>query len=60
MAHTEGTAEFKKFKTAMRRILSVSKEELLRREAEYQKQSLANPNRRGPKPKKKAAKQKRT
>ena len=35
----------------VRKVLSVSHEEIMRREAEYRLQSIANPNRRGPKPK---------
>ena len=35
----------------VRKVLSVPHEEILRREAEYKRQSAANPNRRGPKPK---------
>lgn len=45
------TESFTRFEKALRGILSVSKEELLRREAEYKKQSDANPNKRGPKQK---------
>jgi hypothetical protein len=37
------------------RVLSVSREEMLRREADYRKQVDANPNRRGPKRKIKAS-----
>ena len=33
-----GKTEFERFDNAMRRVLNVSKEELLRREAEYQKE----------------------
>lgn len=47
----EGTQAFTRFTKAMRQILSVSKEELTRREEDYRKRSLANPNRRGPKKK---------
>jgi len=32
-----------------RKVLSVPREEIVRREAEYKHQSAANPNRRGPK-----------
>jgi hypothetical protein len=39
------------FDAGMRRILSISKAEMLRREAEYKKASNANPNKRGPKKK---------
>lgn len=47
----EGPEALANFRAAMTKIMTVSKDELLRREAEYRKQSLANPNRRGPKPK---------
>ncbi len=33
----------------VRKVLSVPREEIVRREEEYKRQSLANPNRRGPK-----------
>jgi hypothetical protein len=45
----EGPTTEKRFTNAMRKILAVPREEILRREAEYKKQSLINPNRRGPK-----------
>lgn len=35
----------------VRKVLSVSHEEVMGREAEYKRQSAANPNRRGPKKK---------
>ena len=38
----------------VRKVLSVSHEEIVRREAEYKRQSALNPRRRGPKPKVKA------
>jgi hypothetical protein len=38
---------------AMKHILAVPHTEIQRRETEYQKQAALNPNRRGPKPKKK-------
>ena len=47
----EGQEATARFDGTMRKLLSVSHEEMQRREAEYRKQSLANPNRRGPKPK---------
>lgn len=47
----EGKEAFKRFDITMGKLLSVSHDELQRREAEYQKESKANPNRRGPKPK---------
>jgi len=46
-----GPEAWAKFQSVMRRIITVPREEMQRREAEYRKQSLANPNRRGPKPK---------
>ena len=47
----EGPEAFTRFDTLVRKVLSVPHEEIMRREAEYKKQSLENPNRRGPKPK---------
>jgi hypothetical protein len=47
----EGKEAFQRFDSAMGTILSVSHDELKRREREYQKQAKANPNRRGPKKK---------
>lgn len=52
--NAELTPDWQRFTSGMHKILSVSKTEILRREAEYKKQSLANPNRRGPKLKQKA------
>jgi hypothetical protein len=46
----EQSAEFKNFDNTVRQVLSVSKEELQRREAEY-KASNADKPKRGPKPK---------
>jgi hypothetical protein len=40
-----------RFDSAVRKILAVPREEILRREAERKKESALNPNRRGPKPK---------
>jgi hypothetical protein len=47
----EGTEAFKRFDEGVRQILSVPRSTLVRRERTYKKKSLANPNRRGPKPK---------
>jgi len=47
----EGTEAAMRFDTLVRKVLSVPHNEIMRREAEYKRQSLANPNRRGPKPK---------
>jgi hypothetical protein len=43
------STEYNAFTNAVERIMSVSKEEILRREAEYKKQSDRNPHKRGPK-----------
>jgi hypothetical protein len=47
----EGPKAEQRFVGAMKKILSVSREEMARREAAYQIQSNLNPKRRGPKPK---------
>jgi hypothetical protein len=44
------SAEYQKFDDLVGNLMSVSHEEMQRREAEYRKQVEANPNRRGPKP----------
>lgn len=38
-----------RFDALVRKVLSVPREEIIRREAEYKRQSAMNPNRRGPK-----------
>jgi hypothetical protein len=38
-----------RFDAIVRKVLSVPHEEIMRREAEYRRQSALNPNRRGPK-----------
>jgi hypothetical protein len=43
------STEFARFSSLVSQVLSVPKTEILRREAEYQKQSALNPKRRGPK-----------
>lgn len=43
------SAEYERFTSAVERIMSVSKAEILRREAEYHKQADLNPRKRGPK-----------
>jgi len=43
------SAEYRKFTNLVDHLLTVSHEEMQRREAEYRKQVDANPNRRGPK-----------
>lgn len=43
-----------RFDAALRKILSVPHSVILEREAEYRRKSALNPNRRGPKPKRKS------
>lgn len=47
--------QFERFDAAMRKILSVPHSEIVRREQEYKRRAALNPNRRGPKPKRKPA-----
>jgi hypothetical protein len=47
----EGPEAFRRFDEGMTKILSVPRSTLVRRERAYRKKALANPNRRGPKPK---------
>jgi hypothetical protein len=47
----EGPEAAKRFDMLVRKVLAVPHEEIVKREAEYKRQSLANPKRRGPKPK---------
>ena len=49
------SAEYNTFTEVVDRVLSVSREEMQRREAEYRKRSDANPKKRGPKRKVKPA-----
>lgn len=51
----EGPEARKRFDALVRKVLSVPHEEIMRREAEYKRQSALNPHRRGPKPKNKPA-----
>jgi hypothetical protein len=46
----EGPEAFQRFDEGVKQILSVPHSTLVRRERAYKKKSLANPNRRGPKP----------
>ena len=48
----EGPEATKRFDALVRKVLSVSHDELVRREKEYQRQAKQNPNRRGPKKRK--------
>jgi len=47
----DGAEALQRFDEGVRQILSVPHSTLVRRERAYKKKSLANPNRRGPKPK---------
>jgi len=47
--------EYDRFTRLVDRVLSVPHSEIQKRQAEYKRQSEANPNRRGPKPKKPSA-----
>jgi hypothetical protein len=51
---TEGPEAFTNFTNAMRKMISIPKEELLRREAAYKINADQNPNKRGPKKKNRA------
>jgi hypothetical protein len=51
----EGPEAFTRFDTTIKSILSVPREELQRREAEYKAKAALNPRKRGPKPKPKSA-----
>jgi len=52
--YIEGPEAFRRFDESVKQILSVPHATLVRRERAYKKRSLANPHRRGPKPKRKA------
>jgi hypothetical protein len=51
--YIEGSEAFRRFDEGIKQILSVPHATLVRRERVYKKRSLANPHRRGPKPKRK-------
>jgi hypothetical protein len=51
----ETPSEYDRFKALLGRVLAVPHSVIMKREAEYQRQSKLNPNRRGPKPKQKRA-----
>jgi len=46
--------EFDRFTALVDQVIAVPRSELQKREEEYQRESKANPKRRGPKPKKNA------
>ena len=47
--------EYDNFKALLGKLIAVPHSVIMEREAEYQKQAALNPNRRGPKPKRKPA-----
>ena len=49
LEQSEGQAAFERFDALVRKVISVPHSEIMRREAEYKKQSDANPHKRGPK-----------
>jgi len=49
MAFMKHSAEYEAFDALVSKVLTVSHEEIKRREAEYRKRSNANPHKRGPK-----------
>jgi len=51
----EGTEAFTRFENAMRAVVAVPHSEIKKRIDEHRKESALNPNRRGPKAKKKRA-----
>jgi hypothetical protein len=54
----EGPEAFTRFEKTMKRVLSVPHSEIKRRIEEHRKEAALNPNKRGPKPGRKKAKQK--
>jgi hypothetical protein len=51
----EGLDAARRFDALVRKVLSVPHEEIMRRKAEYKRQSKLSPHRRGPKPKLKSS-----
>jgi hypothetical protein len=49
----EGSEAFTRFENAMKKVLSVPHSEIKRRIEEHRKEAALNPNKRGPKPKRK-------
>jgi hypothetical protein len=51
IARSTSQDQFERFDALVRKVLSVPRGEIMRREAEYKRQSALNPKKRGPKPK---------
>jgi hypothetical protein len=51
MKPVKSSTEYDTFKTLLTRIMAVPHSEIVKREVAYQKQVALNPNKRGPKPK---------
>jgi hypothetical protein len=54
MKESDAPSEFEAFNQTMDKLLSVSHKEMQRRIAAYKKEAAKNPNKRGPKPKKRS------
>ncbi len=54
------TSEYDAFKGLLNRLMAVPHSEIVKREAEYKRQAALNPNKPGPKPKRKRAFQRGT
>jgi hypothetical protein len=52
--YVEGTEAWTRFQSAMTKVIAVPHDEIQRRIEAERKQSALNPNKRGPKPKRKA------
>ena len=52
---TEPATEYENFKILLGKLIAVPHSVIVEREAAYQEQAALNPNRRGPKPKRKPA-----
>lgn len=50
----EGPEAWKRFKSGMKALMNVPRSEVLEQERIHKEQAAKNPNRRGPKPKRKA------
>jgi hypothetical protein len=55
--YVEGPEAWRRFQTAMKKVVAVPHAEIQRRIEEHREQAAKNPNRRGPKPKRTARKE---